>query len=130
MAWAAKGTSDALTLDEDYDTILESSADMELELNPGEGAIIIADVDFQANPTENCDMIVQKSVDGTEYESDGESERHIILTGEDPAERAIWVADCHTFRIRARVRDPDDSPGTNDSSTTLTIHYRLNGIDA
>ena len=132
MAWGTKGTSTALTLGSSYSTVQESAADLEISLNPGEGCLIVLDADFQATPTEDADVLIVKSVDGTEYESDGEAERHIISVAnretDDPAERAIWVSDCHTFKIRGRVRDTDDTVGGDDSGTTLTVHYRNNGI--
>ena len=132
MAWGSKGTTSALTLDGNYDTVQESAADKEWTLNPGELAQIILDVDFQASPTENADIIIQKTVDGTEYESDGEADRYIIEAAnretDDPAERSISIAGCFGFRIRARVRDTDDTAGGGDTSTTLTVHYRLDGV--
>lgn len=134
MAWATKGTSTALTLTGSYQTVQESAVDLEISLNPGEGAIVIFDVDFQTTPTEDCDLLIVKSVDGTEYETDGEAKRHIIEVAnresDDPAERSAWVTDCHTFEIRARVRNTDDTAGGTDTSSTLTVHYRLNGISA
>lgn len=134
MAWGTKGTSTALTLTGSYQTVQESAVDMELSLNPGEGAIVIFDADFQTTPTEDADILIVKSVDGTEYETDGEAQRSIIEVAnresDDPAERAVWVTDCHTFKIRARVRDTDDTAGGGDTTSTLTVHYRLNGISA
>lgn len=132
MAWGTKGTSTALTLGAAYATVQESAADLEISLNPGEGCLVILDVDFQTTPTEDGDILIQRSVDGTEFESDGEAERHIISVAnretDDPAERSIWVDSCHTFRIRGRVRDTDDSAGGTDTTSTLTVHYRKNGI--
>lgn len=132
MAWGSKGTTSALTLGSSYSTVQESAADKEISLNPGESCSIILDVDFQSTPTEDADIIIVKSVDGTEYESDGEAERHIISVAnretDDPAERHLFVSDCHTFKVRARVRDTDDTAGGDDTSSTLTVHYRLDGI--
>ena len=134
MAWGTKGTSTALTLTGTYQTVQESAADLEITLNPGEGCSVIFDVDFETTPTEDCDVIIVKSPDGTEYESDGEAERHIIEVAnresDDPAERHVWITDCHTFKIDARVRDTDDTAGGDDTASTLTVHYRLNGISA
>lgn len=134
MAWGTKTASTALTLTGSYQTVQESAADMEIALNPGEGCAVIIDVDFQATPTEDADVLIQKSVDGTEYETDGEAERHIVSVSnrevDDPAERFVWVTDCHTFRVRGRVRDTDDTAGGDDTTSTLTIHYRVNGISA
>lgn len=133
MTWGTKGTSSALTLTGTYQTVQESAADLEISLNPGESCQVILDVDFQVTPTEDADILIVRSVDGTEYESDGEAERHIISAAnretDDPAERSIFVTDCHTFKIRSRVRDTDDTAGGNDTTTTLTVHYRKNGIN-
>ena len=132
MAWGSKGTTSALTLGSSYSTVQESAADKEFTLNPGELLQIIFDVDFQATPTENADIIVQKTVDGTEYESDGEADRYIIEAAnretDDPAERSISITGVYGCRIRARVRDTDDTAGGTDTSTTLTCHYRLDGV--
>lgn len=132
MAWGTKGTSTALTLGASYSTVQESAADLEISLNPGEICQVILDVDFQGTPTENADIIISKSVDGTEYESDGEAQREIILAAnretDDPAERSLTIMGCHTFRIRGRVRDTDDTAGGTDTSTTLTVHYRKDGV--
>lgn len=134
MAWGSKSTSTALTLTSSYQTVQESAADMEISLNPGESCIVILDADFETTPTEDCDVLIQRSVDGTEYESDGEAERHIISVAnresDDPAERAVWVNECHTFRVRARTRDTDDTAGGDDAASTLTVHYRKDGISA
>lgn len=133
MAWAAKGTSTALTLTGTYQIIQESAVDKEWTLNPGELAQLIFDVDFQTTPTENVDIIVETTVDGTEYESQGEANRYIIEAAnretDDPAERSISVAGVYGFRVSARVRDTDDSAGGDDTTTTLTVHYRLDGVN-
>jgi len=132
MAWGTKGTSTALTLGATYGTVQESAADKEWTLNPGELAQLIFDADFQTTPTENADIIIQKTVDGTEYESDGEAHRIIIEAAnretDDPAERSISITGCYGFRVRARVRDTDDTAGGTDTGTTLTVHYRLDGV--
>ena len=132
MAWGTKGTSTALTLTGSYQTVQESAADLEISLNPGELFQIIADFDPQASATENCDLLIQKSVDGTEWESDGEAARYIIRyanrESDDPAERSIEIVGVHTVRFRARVRDTDDTVGGTDTTSTLTIHYRKDGI--
>lgn len=132
MSWGSKAATTALTLTSSYQTVQESAADKEWTLNPGEVATLILDVDLQATPTEDADIIVVRSVDGTEYESDGEAEQHVLgvsnRESDDPVERHIVVAGCHTFKVRARTRDTDDTAGGDDSGTTLTVHYRLDGV--
>lgn len=133
MAWGTKGTSTALTLTGSYQTVQESAADLEITLNPGELCQLILDVDFQTTPTENADILIQKSVDGTEWESDGEADRYIIEAAnretDDPAERSISVAGVYAIRFRARVRDTDDTAGGTDTTSTLTVHYRNDGVN-
>lgn len=130
MGWGTKGTSDALTLDGSYDDILESASPLEITLSSyGDVCQIILDVDFQGTPTEDCDVVILRSVDGTEYETVGEGERHIISVAnretDDPAERSVWVDECYSFMVYARVRDTDDTAGGDDTGTTLTVHYRV-----
>ena len=132
MAWGTKGTSTALTLGASYSIVQESAADLEISLNPGEICQIILDVDFQTSPTENADIIISRSVDGTEFESNGEAQREIILSTnrevDDPAERSLIISGCHTFRVAGRVRNTDDTAGGTDTGTTLTVHYRKDGV--
>lgn len=132
MVWGTKGTSAPLTLGAGYSIIQESAADLEISLNPGESCQLIFDVDFQASPTEDADIVINKSVDGTEFESDGESDRYIMQAAnretDDPAELSVTITGCHTFRIKGRVRDTDDTAGGDDTGSTLTVHYRKDGI--
>ncbi len=132
MSWGSTTASTALTLTGSYQTVQESAADLTLALNPGESASLMLDADFQGTPTEDVDILIVKSPDGTEWESDGEAERLIISVAnretDDPAERHVLVSGCHTFKIRARVRDTDDSAGGTDTTSTLTVHHAVDGI--
>lgn len=132
MAWGSKAATTPLTLTASYQTVQESAADKAWTLNPGELATLILDVDFETTPEEDADIIIVRSVDGTEYETDGEAERLIMSVsnreGDDPSGRHHVVAGCYGFKIRARTRDTDDTPGGDDVATTLTVHYRLDGV--
>lgn len=132
MAWGTAQVSTALTLTGSYATVQQSAADMEITLNPGETVQMLFDFNPQATPTEDCDIRVQRSHDGTTFESDGEAERIWIeranLESDDPAIRSRSFRDCHTLRVRARVRDEDDTAGGGDTGSTLTVRYRLDGV--
>lgn len=132
MAWGTKGASTELTLTGSYQTVQESAVDLEISLNPGELVQLMFDFDPQATPTENCDILVVKSVDGTTWESDGEADRYIIectnRESDDPAILSREYAGVHTLRVRARVRDTDDTAGGTDTTSSLQVHYRLDGV--
>jgi hypothetical protein len=132
MAWGSLLSSTQLTLDENYDTVLRSAADWEIELNPGEIAQVIFDFNPEATPSENCDIIIPLTADGTLYESDGEAQRQIIefsnSESDDPAVRSVTIAGVWGFKIRARVRDPDDTAGTDDTASTLDVDIRIDGV--
>lgn len=132
MAWGSLLSSTQLTLTGSYQTVQRSAADWELTLNPGELAQVIFDFNPQGTPTENCDIIVQMTADGTLYESNGEAMRPIIsydnAESDDPAVRSISIAGVYGFRIRARVRDPDDTAGGDDTTSTLDVDVKLDGV--
>lgn len=128
MAWGSLLSSTQLTLDENYDTVLRSAVDWEIELNPGEIAQVVFDFNPEATPSENCDIVIPVTADGTLYETDGEAQRHIIEFAEDPAIRSVTIAGVWGFKIRARVRDTDDTEGTDDTASTLDVDIRVDGV--
>lgn len=133
MAWGPSLSSTQLSLTASYQTVQRSAADWEITLNPGEIAQVVFDFNPQATPTENCDIVIQLTPDGTLYESDGEAQREIIeydnSENDDPAIRSVTIAGVYGFRIRARLRDPDDTAGGDDTSSTLDVDIRLDGVD-
>jgi hypothetical protein len=132
MAWASLLSSTQLTLDGTYETVQKDAADWEITLNPGELAQVVFDFNPETTPTENCDIIVSRTADGTLYESDGEAKRYIIeysnREGDDPAVKGIEVVGTYGFKIRARVRDTDDTLGGSDTLSTLDVDIRLDGV--
>jgi len=134
MAWASLLSSTQLTLTGSYATVQKDAADWEVTLNPGEMAQVVLDFNPETTPTEDADIIIAKTADGTLYESDGEAERHIIeydnVESDDPAVRSISVSGCYGFKVRARVRDPDDTAGGDDVASTLDVDVRLDGVSA
>lgn len=132
MAWAAVASSTQLTLTGTYQTVQKDAADWELTLNPGELAQVMLDFNPEATPSENCDIIISRTIDGTIYESDGEALRYIISysngEADDPAIRSIEVVGVYGFKVRARVRDTDDTAGGDDVASTLDVDVRLDGV--
>lgn len=132
MAWASLESATQLALTGSYATVQKSAADWEVTLNPGEIAQIIFDFNPESTPSENCDIVIQRTADGTKYESDGEGLRHIIeysnAEADDPAIRSIEIVGCYGFRIRARLRDTDDTAGGDDSGSTLDVDIRKDGV--
>lgn len=132
MAWGTLLSSTQLTLTGSYQTVQRSAADWEITLNPGEIAQVVFDFNPQGTPTENCDIIIPVTADGTLYESDGEAQRHIIehtnAESDDPAKRSVTIAGVYGFQVRARVRDTDDSAGGDDTTSTLDVDIRVDGV--
>lgn len=132
MAWGSLESSTQLALGATYATVQRSAADWEVTLNPGEIAQVMLDFNPQATPTENCDVIISRTADGTLYESDGEALRYIIEASnreaDDPAIRSITIAGVYGFKIRARVRDTDDTAGGDDTGSTLDVDIRKDGV--
>ena len=58
MAWRAQINSTQLALTGSFQTVQESAADMELELDPFEEAHIQLEFNPQASPTELCEVII------------------------------------------------------------------------
>lgn len=132
MSWGSLLNSTQLSLTGSYQTVQRSAADWEITLNPGELAQIIFDYNPEATPSEDCDIVIQRTADGTLYESDGEGIREIIefdnRESDDPAVRSVEISGVYGFRIRARLRDPDDTAGGDDSGSTLDVDVRLDGV--
>jgi len=132
MAWGTLLNSTQLALTGSYQTVQRSAADWEITLNPGELAQIVFDYNPEATPTENCDIVIERTADGTLYESDGEAIREIIefsnSESDDPAVRSVEITGVYGFKVRARLRDTDDTVGGDDSGSTLDVDVRLDGI--
>lgn len=134
MAWGTLESSTQLALTGTYQTVQNpgDTGDWELTLNPGELATIMFDYNPEATPSENCDIIICATADGTLYESDGEAQREIIefdnSENDDPAARGRTIAGEYGFIIRARLRDTDDTAGGDDIGSTLDVDIRKDGV--
>lgn len=132
MAWGSLLSSTQLALTSSYQTVQRSAADWEITLNPGEIAQVFFDYNPEATPSEDCDIIIQLTADGSLYESNGEAQRHIIeysnVESDDPAIRSVTIAGVYGFKISARLRDTDDTVGGDDTGSTLDVDIRLDGV--
>ena len=129
MAWGSVTASTQLSLTGSYQIVQQGGGDFEVTLNPGEIAQVVFDYDVDnTTPGEDCDIIIQKTADGTLYESESEAMRIIIsYANEDPAKKSITIAGVWGFQIQARLRDPDDTPGGDDTAT-LDVDVRKDGV--
>ncbi len=134
MAWSSATTSDTLTLTGSYQTVQLSAADMVITLNPGETANIMLKFAPQATPTENCDVAILTSGDGTTYDVPSEVTRHILSYQDRDGNtlttviRNVEVAGVQKIKIQARVRDTDDTIGGTDTTSTLVVSYTTDGV--
>ena len=134
MAWSLATTSDILTLTGSYQTVQRSGADMVITLNPGETANIMLEFSPQAPPTENCDVAILTSGDGTKFDVPSEVTRHILSFQDRDGNtltsvvRNVEVAGVQMIKIQARVRDTDDTIGGTDTSSTLVASYTTDGV--
>lgn len=130
--WRGKGDSAVLTLSGSFQTIQQDSADLELLLNPAELVQMIFEFNPQASATENCEIIIPKTVDASVWETDGQADRYIMLhtnrESDDPARWSREYAGVYGVKIRARLLDTDGTPGGTDTTSTLKIHYNLDGF--
>lgn len=133
MAWPSSESATQLTLTSGYQTVQRSAADWQVTLLQGEMAVVTLNFNPESTPSENCDLIIPTTMDGTLYESDGEAIRRIISydnrESDDPAVRQVHVTGVYGFKIRARVRDTDDTVGGTDTASTLDVNIRKDGID-
>lgn len=134
MAWGSLLSATQHDLDgaSAYETIQRSAADWEITLNPGELAQVVITYTAEATPTEDLDVIIPKTADGTTYESDGEAERHILLLAnseaDDPVIRSVTVVGVYGFQVRVRLRDTDDSAGGDDVGSFADVDIRVDGV--
>lgn len=100
MAWGSLESATQLSLSGTYATVQRSAADWEVTLNPGEIAQVMLDFNPQSTPTENCDIIISRTADGTTYESDGEALRYIIEAAKSSAQPTTRRS-CFRWRLVA-----------------------------
>lgn len=134
MAWGSLLSATQHDLDgaSAYETIQRSAADWEITLNPGELAQVVITYTPEATPTENLQVIIPTTADGTTYESDGEAQHHLMLLAnseaDDPVIRSIIIAGVYGFMVRVRLRDTDDTAGGDDVGSVVDVDIRVDGV--
>lgn len=127
MAWGSLESSAQLSLTGTHQTVQRSAADWGVTLNPGELAQVVLTYDPQATPTEDCEVLISRTADGTLYESDANALRYVIPREDDPSILSVEVVGVYGFRVRARLIDPDGTAGGDDTAT-LDVDVRRDGV--
>ena len=135
MAFRSLVTSDALTLTGSLATVLESAADMELELASFEEAHVQFSFNPQTTPTELCEVHIQTAPEDIAsspvWDTDNEPFLRVVIDNAvDPTLRSIIVRGPRAIRFRAQVIDTDGTPGGDDTTSALTVKIRRNNVDA
>lgn len=127
MAWGSVTTSDTLALTGSYQDVQESAADMVVQLNPGEVAHVQLHYDPEATPSENCEVHVLTSPDGTNYDT---SAYDAISLGfsPDPTIATLVVRNVRQFKLEAALVDTDGTAGGDDTGSTLVVRVIKNGV--
>ena len=129
MAWGATESSDQLALSGAWQTVQRSSADWEVTLNPGELAQVVLNYNPQTTPTEYCHIIIERTADGTLYESEDVAPLHYVIENtDDPGVLSVDVVGCYGFRVRAALFDVDGTAGGDDTGSTLDVDIRKDGV--
>ena len=132
MAWASPTGLDQLSLTSSYQIVEDGSVDYEETLNPGEIAQVVFDYNYTVVSSDEdgwCDILIEKTLDGTTYESEDKALRIILTTVDDPDIQSITIAGCYGFRIKARLRDNDDTVWSGDYTATLDTDIRKDGVN-
>ena len=74
------------------------SSDVDLETNGYEGAHVIVEVDFDATPTDDVDVKIYGSLDGTNYDDVAMFSQRLD-NGTDPCQVSFIVRDVLHFRV-------------------------------
>lgn len=132
--WDTYQSSDVLNLTGAYQVFKLSTADWITTLKPGELASI--DIEYvldTGTPSENLDVIIEVSGNGTKFESPGESQRQLISFQNAEADpqpvRNVAVPGVYSFRVLGRLRTPADAVGGTDTAQAY-VHIRKDGVDA
>lgn len=132
MAWASVVTLDQRSLNGTYFILELSTTDWSTTLNPGELAQVVIEFNYTiVSTTDNgvLDLLIETSADDTLFESESKAERHIITTVDDPDVLSIPVTGVYAFRIKARLRDNDDTAWSGDDTATLDVDVALDGVN-
>lgn len=131
MAWSDQ-SSTQLTLDGDYAIVQRSAADWEISLNPGELVTVSFDFDYTIVTSDDdgdLDIVIEKSPDGgTTWETESKGQRIIMDSVDDPDVEEHAIAGCRTVRIKARLRDPDDTVWSGSDTATLDVVVGFDGV--
>jgi len=129
MAWSSVTTSDALTLTGSFQTVQASAADMEISLTPGEAAHVQLDFNPQGSPTEWVEWQVLASPDGGTTYDVVAFDAGVLVYDDDPNILSTIIRDIFQFKVQAKLIDTDGTAGGDDTTSTLTVRVRTNGID-
>ena len=131
MAWGSVKSLDQRSLDGTYFILEDSAVDYEETLNPGEIAQIVFDYNYTVVTTTEdgwCDILIETTLDGTTYESEDKARRILLTTVDDPDIQSVTVTGVYGFRIKARLRDNDDTAWSGDDTATLDCDIRKDGV--
>ena len=92
------------------------SSDVDLETNGYEGAHVTVEGDFPASPTDDLEVYVQASLDGTDYD-DTALFSFVIDKDTDPNQVSFRVRDVAHFRLYCKRSGSTDS-------ITVTAKYQ------
>ena len=92
------------------------SSDVDLESNGYEGAHVTVEPDFPASPSDDLELYVQASLDGTNYD-DTALYSFVIDKGTDPNQVSIIVRDVAHFRLYCKRSGSTDT-------ITVTAKYQ------
>lgn len=92
------------------------SNDADLETNGYEGAYVTVDADFPASPSDDLEVYVQGSLDGTNYD-DTALYSFVIDKGTDPNQVSFIVRDVTHFRLYCKRSGSTDT-------ITVTAKYK------
>lgn len=102
--WAAEETPmNAVSV-----TTGSNSSDVDLETGGHEGAHVTIDADFPITPTDDLEISIQASLDGTNYD-DTALFSFVIDKDTDPNQISIIVRDVAHFRVRAQRSGSTDT---------------------
>lgn len=92
------------------------SSDVDLETNGYEGVHITIDADFPASPTDDLEVYIQGSLDGTDYD-DTAMYAFVIDKGTDPNQVGFIIRDVAHFRLYCKRSGSTDT-------ITVTAKYK------
>jgi len=119
MAWGSKLSATQLTSITSTEQIFSETP----ILNPYEIAHCEVDANFVATPTDDMEVNIYGSLDGTNWD-DTPILSFVIDKGTDPNQASFEIKGVYQFRIGVK------STGATDTHTSADFSYRLNGVSA